>query len=61
MYANDKIVIMSQNEYERSVNNLWTGILDNQTGMERRYTTMNLSAGLVGKNATDDVPSASDN
>jgi len=52
---------MSQNERQRSLNDLFAGILYNLTGMERRYTTMNLSAAFVGKNATDDIGSASYN
>jgi len=35
-YASDKIVTMSQNVRQRSVNNCCTGILDNITGIERR-------------------------
>jgi hypothetical protein len=42
--AYNKIVIMSQNEHQRRVNTFCAGILDDLTGMECRYTTMNLSA-----------------
>jgi len=35
-YAWDKIVTMSQNERQQSVNNFCAGILDNHTGIERR-------------------------
>jgi len=35
-YDYSKIVTMSQNERQRSVNILCAGILDNLTGMERR-------------------------
>jgi len=35
-YAYDKIVTMSQNERQRSINDLCAGILDNLTEMERR-------------------------
>jgi len=52
---------MSQKKRQQSVNDLCTGILDNLTGMERRYTTMYLSAAFVRKNATDDIASASYN
>jgi len=60
-YANDKIVTMSQNERQRSINDLCAGILNGLTGMERRYTTVYLSATFVSKNATDDIASASNN
>jgi len=40
---------------------LCTGILDNLIRMERRWTTTNLSAALIGKNASDDIASASYN
>ena len=52
---------MLQNEGQWSVNNCCAGILDNITGMERRYTTMNLLAALIGKNAIVDIASASYN
>ena len=60
-YAYDKIVTMSQNEHQLSVNDLCAGILDNLTGMEHGYTTMILSTAFMGKNASDDISSASYN
>jgi hypothetical protein len=35
-YGYDKVVTMSQNEYQQSMNNFCIGILVNQTGMEHR-------------------------
>jgi hypothetical protein len=35
-YAYNKIVTMSQNERQPSFNDLGAGIIDNQTGMQRR-------------------------
>ena len=52
---------MSQNERQRSINDLCAGILDNLTGIECRETAMNLLESFVGKNAGDDIRSASDN
>jgi hypothetical protein len=52
---------MSQNERQQSVNDCRASILDHITGMERRYTTMNVSAALIGKNASVDIASASYN
>ena len=49
---------MSQNEHQRSVNDLCAGILDKLTGMERRLTTMNLSSAFIGKTASYDIASA---
>ena len=60
-YAKDKIVTMSQNEPQRSVNDLCAGILDNLTGMKSRLTTMILSTACIAKNASDDIASASYN
>jgi len=52
---------MSQNEHQRRVNDCCAGILDNITAIERRLTTMNLSAAIIGKNASVDIASASYN
>jgi len=60
-YAYDKIVTISQNPSQCSVNDLCAGIFDNLTGMECRPTTMNLCAAFIGKNASDDIASASYN
>jgi hypothetical protein len=49
------------NERQRSVNDFCAGILDNITGLERRLTTMNLSAAFIGKNASVNIASASYN
>jgi len=48
-------------ERHRSVNDFCSCILDNLTGMECRLSTMNLSAAFIGKNASDDIASASYN
>jgi len=52
---------MSQHERQCSVNDLCADILDNLTGMERRYTLLTRSAAFVGKNASDEIASASNN
>jgi hypothetical protein len=59
--AYDKIVTMSQNEHQQSVNDFWSCILDNLTAMECRLPTVNLSAAFIGKNASDDIASGSYN
>jgi hypothetical protein len=56
-----KIVTMYQNERQWSVNNFWSCILDNLTAIERRIPQMRLSAAVKGKNASDDIASASYN
>jgi hypothetical protein len=54
-FACDTIVTTSQNEHQWSINDLSTGALDNLTGTERRLTTMNLSAAIIGNNRSDDM------
>jgi len=48
---------MSQNEHQQSINNCCAGILDDITGMEHRYTIMNLAAAFMGKNASVNIAS----
>jgi len=55
----NKIVAMSQNEHQQSVNDFSSRILDNLMAMEHRWPTMNLSAAFIGKNAGDNITSAS--
>jgi hypothetical protein len=60
-YTYDKIVTLSQTERQQSVNNSYTRILDNVTGMKHRLATKNVSAAIVGKNACNNIASASYN
>jgi len=57
-YASSKIVTVSQNERQRSINDCCDGILYNKTGIERRSTTMDLSQACISKNAIVDIASA---
>jgi hypothetical protein len=57
-YAYEKIVTVPQHNRQHSINNFCTGILDNLIRIERRSTTMNLSAAYIGKYADDDIASA---
>jgi hypothetical protein len=52
---------MFQNARRMSVNDLYAGILDNLTGMERIWTTMNLSAPFWGNKDSELIASASYN
>jgi len=59
--AYEKLVTRSENECQRSVNNFWFCISNNLTAMERRKPIINPSAAPIGKNACDDISSASYN
>jgi len=48
-------------ECQLKVNNFWSSILDNLRATERRWRIINSSNTFMGKNATDDIASASYN
>jgi len=47
------------NEHPRSVNNIWSCILNTLRAIEPHYPTINLSAAFMGKNAGDDIATTS--
>jgi hypothetical protein len=56
-----KILSMFQNEHQQRVNIFWSCILDNPKAIYHRIPTMKLSAAINGKNASEDIASASYN
>ena len=50
-----------ENEHQRSVNDFLSCILDNLRAVECRCPIFNVSAAFMGKNANDDIASASYN
>jgi len=59
--AYDKIITMSQNEHQLSVNNLSSCIVDNLMAMKRSKPATNLLAAYIDINASDEIASASYN
>jgi len=52
-------LLTSKNDPQLSVNNFWACLLDNQTAMQRRRPIIILSAAFMGKNASDNIATAS--
>jgi len=53
------LLLPLKNERQQSVNDFWACILDNLTAMQRRSPIIVLSAAFMGKNASDDLTTAS--
>ena len=48
-----------KNQRQQSVNDFWACILDTQTAMQQHSPMIILSAAIMGKNASDDIATAS--
>jgi hypothetical protein len=49
------LLLLPKNDCQQSVNNFWACMLHNQTPMQQYRPIIELSAGLMGQTASDDI------